>query len=376
MQWLESPFWRNVALLIGVTIGAGVLGIPYVFAQAGFFTGVVILVVVACLVLLCQLYLAEVVLSTKESHQLPGLAQKYLGSTGKRCMVFLMLLYIYGALLAYSLGAGDLLYSLLGLHPYLWSFVFYVLCAGLCYFSLQVLLRYEFVLVSCLVLFIFCLLGWGLPFLRGAHLTSFSLHNLFIPYGVLLFATLGFFSIPEMAVNLGKEKRLLKSTILFATPFVAFLYLLFAFLVVGVSGAATTPIATIGLGAVLGDAALLLGNIFALFAMGTSFIALVYSVKHLYMSDYGFTHTHAFLAAVTVPLLMLLWGFGNFISVISLSGALAGGIMLLCIIYMHHHVKSFRDRVPEFSIANYTWLNILLVFFILIGVALTFQQFL
>ena len=39
--------FESIATLVGTIIGAGILGIPYVFSQAGFWTGTVVLIVVA-----------------------------------------------------------------------------------------------------------------------------------------------------------------------------------------------------------------------------------------------------------------------------------------------------------------------------------------
>jgi len=79
MHLLESPLWRGVALLMGVTIGAGILGIPYAFSQVGLVSALITFVVAGLLVLIVQLYLGELALSTKEPHQLPGLAPLHSG---------------------------------------------------------------------------------------------------------------------------------------------------------------------------------------------------------------------------------------------------------------------------------------------------------
>ena len=39
---MEKRFLEAVAVLIGIVIGAGVLGIPYVVAKAGFLTGLLV----------------------------------------------------------------------------------------------------------------------------------------------------------------------------------------------------------------------------------------------------------------------------------------------------------------------------------------------
>ena len=58
--------------LVGFTIGAGILGLQYVVAHAGFLTGILNIVVIGCAVLMMNLMLGVAVLRTKEHHQLTG----------------------------------------------------------------------------------------------------------------------------------------------------------------------------------------------------------------------------------------------------------------------------------------------------------------
>ena len=76
---INKPFLEAVATLIGTMVGAGVLGIPYVFARAGFVTGLIDLIILGTAIVFIYLYLGEVVLRTKGNHQLTGYAEKYLG---------------------------------------------------------------------------------------------------------------------------------------------------------------------------------------------------------------------------------------------------------------------------------------------------------
>ena len=67
-------------------------------------------------------------------------------------------------------------------------------------------------------------------------------------------------------------------------------YLLFALVVVGATGINTTQIATIGLGLLIGKHMILFGNLFAIFAMGTSFLTLGLALKEMYAYDYNLSN--------------------------------------------------------------------------------------
>src|SRR3989338_8875922 len=92
------------ATLVGTIVGAGILAIPYVVAQSGFLVGFIITIVLGLSFLLLNLMTGEIILRTKKQHQLTGYAEKYLGSWGKRLMMFSMVFGTYGALTAYLIG--------------------------------------------------------------------------------------------------------------------------------------------------------------------------------------------------------------------------------------------------------------------------------
>src|SRR3989344_8630530 len=112
---MRSKFFPALAVLVGTTIGAGFLGIPYVVSKSGFPIGFAYLVFVFAFLLLTKLYLGEVILRTNGNHQLSGYAEMYLGKAGKFLMFFAMIFGIYSALIAYLIGEGQSLsYIFLG----------------------------------------------------------------------------------------------------------------------------------------------------------------------------------------------------------------------------------------------------------------------
>ena len=54
---MDKHFYGAIATLVGCIIGAGVLGMPYVIAQAGFLTGMLAIVFLGIIVLFVYLYL-------------------------------------------------------------------------------------------------------------------------------------------------------------------------------------------------------------------------------------------------------------------------------------------------------------------------------
>lgn len=85
---MKSKFIPALATMVGTIIGAGFLGIPYVTGKSGFIPGAIWLIVLSLFMLLVNLYLGEVILRTKTTHQLTGYAKIYAGKFGKGLMFF------------------------------------------------------------------------------------------------------------------------------------------------------------------------------------------------------------------------------------------------------------------------------------------------
>ena len=85
-QKKTRKFYSAAFTLTGTIIGAGILGLPYVFAKAGFFIGLFWLIFLGLILLFVGLCMGEITLRTKKIYQLPGYSNKYLGKWGGRVM--------------------------------------------------------------------------------------------------------------------------------------------------------------------------------------------------------------------------------------------------------------------------------------------------
>src|SRR5688572_11131568 len=124
----DRRFFQASALLVGTMVGAGIYGIPFAFAKAGFWIGAIWLVVLTGLMMLFNLLFAELALSTQGVHQLSGYAHIWPGPWGRRLMTFANVLGIYGALLAYMIVFGEFAHNILSqffaVDPQLYSVAF------------------------------------------------------------------------------------------------------------------------------------------------------------------------------------------------------------------------------------------------------------
>lgn len=70
---------QAVFMITGLTIGAGVFGLPYAIAQLGLVPGLFLLLFLGLIMLGVNLMVGEIAIASGDELQLPGLAGKYLG---------------------------------------------------------------------------------------------------------------------------------------------------------------------------------------------------------------------------------------------------------------------------------------------------------
>ncbi len=354
---MNKKFWVAVATLVGTIIGAGILGIPYVIAQAGFWTGVLDIFLLGGMVLLLYLYLGEVVLRTKGLHQLPGYAEKYLGKLGKRLMVFSMFFGNYGALIAYIIGVGSAAaaifgkFSLFGLSPSLfYSLIFFIVVAFIILVGLKAVGNSELLMLPLIIGIVLFIVFASFKKIDTVNLTSFNIFKILIPYGVILFAFLGASSIPVLREQLVKNEKQIKKAILIGVLIPIISYLIFAIAVVGVTGSSTTEVATIGLGQEIGMYMILIGNFLAIITMTTSFLTLGLALKEAYNYDYKLNKNLAWALTIFPPLIFAFSGLTTFVKIIGLSGVIAGGMEGFLITLMALKAKKKGNRKPEYKV--------------------------
>jgi len=368
----SGKFPQTVALLIGTIIGAGVLGIPYVVAQSGFTFGLINILVLGFIILMLNLYVGEVALRTKKDHMLPGYAGKYLGKWGKWAITATTVFGLYGAMIAYVIGVGEVLSALFGGSAPLWGWIFFIVFIGLVFFNLRVIAESELFLSLLVIALILIISVLAFSSIEVSNLGGGDITKAFLPYGVILFAFAGISAIPEMKAEIGKNKKKFKKAIILGSLIPIALYILFTIVVVGVTGLATTEVATIGLGELLGTKMLILGNLFAFFSMATSFILVAYALKWMFYYDFDQSKSKSWVLTWIIPLIFLIIFDGSFIGIVGITGAVAGGLEGILIVLMVMAAKKKGDKKPEYSVPlNWFFGGILALIFIL-GIAYQF----
>ena len=351
---MNKNFFYATAILIGTIVGAGMFGIPYVVAHSGFLIGAIFLLVLFGISLLLHLIYGEVVCRTKEKHRLIGYAEYYLGKWGKVITTFSVLFGLYGALLVYIIISGEFLSTIFspifGGSAFVYSLIFFAIGALAIFKGLILIKRLELVMTLLLVVIVLIILFAGIPSIDISNLKTINLKYFFLSYGVIFWALGGGSAIPEIKEILRKDGKKYKKIIILGTVIPAILYFLFMFVVVGITGINTTPEAIDGLANFLGKEVIILGAIFGILAIITSFFTTGLNLKKTLWYDYKINKHLSWFLACSIPLIGFLLGLRQLIPIIGFLGVVLGALNGTAIILIYKKAKKTGDQEPEYNL--------------------------
>ena len=355
-----------LASLIGTIIGAGVFGIPYVMAKSGIVFCLFYFIILGTVVLFLHLFFGEIILRTKEKYRLIGYTEKYLGKKAKILVSFSTIFGTIGSLLAYIILNNNFLEIILPsyLNPLYIGLILWAILCSFIFSGIKLISQVQLLMNICFFTAV------GLVFFNAfpkIDINNFILADpkyIFLPYGVILFSLVGWNAIPGV-VNILAEKKNLKKVILQAMIICLGFYLLFGLFISGVTGINTSPEAFQGLIPLLGQKIMLLGAIFGIFAVSTSFLTSANYLKNTLIFDYNIPYLTSFSLVVFVPLILFLIGIRQFIWVIAFIGTFMGLVDGTVISLIYQKAKKYGDRIPEYSlnIPKYFFYSIIIILF-------------
>ena len=354
--------------LAGMIIGVGMFGVPFAFAAAGFWLGVLELLILTAVTLSLHLLYAEVVLETSAIHRLPGYIKTYLGPKFSALAWFSSFFGVSGSLLAYLLVGSAFLGNIflfwgIEFNNFFWMIFIVVLVSAITFFPLRKESLINGILTILLIVFIFFLVAILLPRAELANFSGFNISEILFPYGVLLFALSGGIVIPDVVILAGRNRASSRKAIIIGSLLPAILYLLFVMAVIGVSGQAISEEALRGLRPFVGRGTMMLGSLVGFLAVFTSMVATSKYFQEMLKFDFKMPGRAAWVAVSVLPVLLYALGFQSFILIIGAIGAVGVGIDSGLIIAANHKLRRRLNRPTSYK--SFWWKGgILLMIFV------------
>jgi len=259
-----------------------------------------------------------------------------------------------GSQLAYLIVGGEFLHFLsgkiLGENLLVYVVIFLALGSLIILKDSSAIANFEFLMSAFLVSVILLIFFSALPQINLENFNNINPIHAFSAYGVILYSLSGMVAIPETVEYLKKKKnKNAKKVILAGTLLPHLLYVIFIVSVIGLVGASVNESAIASLGGFLGEKVIVVGAIFGIIAILTSFITIGSALMKMLWYDYKVPKMFSWALVSIVPLFLFMLGFRNFINVIGAVGAVMGGINGILVIAIFRKAKKKGDLEPSFN---------------------------
>ena len=370
---LNKNYIYGVSTLIGTAVGAGVFGLPYVVSKAGFIPALILLVILGVIMILLGLMYGEVTLRTNDKGRLVGYCEKYIGKNGKRAATLITLFALYANVLAYIIIGGVFLNALFsgyfGGNEFIYGLIMFAFISVGIYINLKLVSLIELLMVVFILITMSGIFVKGAAFVDASNLLSYNLSQFFLPFGVILFSLSFISAVPELEHIMKKRQKKIKSAIVASGIAIIIIYALFMAVVVGITGPDTSEETFLGLSQFMGNGIVTLGLIFGLFAVATSYLIIGINLKEIFWYDFHLSKKKSWALACSVPALIFILGFRDFIAVINFTGGVAGGFVGILIIIIFYKAKKTGDLKPAYEINIPKIISALMAFVFILGIA-------
>lgn len=367
MDIQKKSFYRILSgslLIAGTTVGAGMLGIPLLTAQAGYYPALVITLLV-WLFMLCtgQLFL-EVTLWMPDGSNILSMARKFLGPKGELSAGLTFLFYYYCLMVAYFSAGAPILTSFLGEAFSGWPgyLIYGLLFGSIVGLGLKWVDRVNYVLVAGMVITYIALVGGGLSEIAYERLNHQS-WPLMLFAAPILFSSFGYHNIiPSLSTYLKRDGSSLRKALLWGTIIPLLFYLVWQWLLIGVLSqdqlnlvlTQGRPVTEAFQGMIDKDWVGLMGRSFGFFAIVTSMLGVSFSLVDFLGDAFKIKNRtgkrRALLCLVTFapPFIFTLGDPQAFIHAIGIAGGFGGaflnGILPVLLVWVGRYQMNMRSE--------------------------------
>lgn len=333
----QLSVWEAACIITGYGIGGGVMSMPYLAARIGFINACIVLVIAFAASYVLHLMIADLSLKTEDGGQIIACLNQFLFKGKlKKVLTFsffgLMLAILFTNLTGYITGAEEILVSLLPISPFVAKLLFYLLAAAVVIFGLKAVGVSEKISIAV----IFALIGVlaVASFFRPANeipMFNFDVNGVMAYFGMAMFSLSAFFSVPQAVEGLGGDKKKIKKAVFlgFLNNFILIVVINFCALL---ASKEVTEVAMTGWSAGIGLWAQIVGGVFTLLAMLTTYWSLSLALSDIVRETLKWNEKLSWLVATLPSLILALVNLGGFMGIMRTAGGLISIIIAVMVV--------------------------------------------
>ena len=357
---LKSFFYAG--LLASLIIGAGMFSLPFVFAQTGFLLGISLLLFFVIVSIAIHIKYAKVVEKGGDEKMFGTFVEKYIGSDWKfPAMAVVLTGMIFSLLIYLVLSTSFIRLIAPGISSGMAAFLFWVIgllfiFMGITKYAIVDFLAFLGIAGTILIIFIS-----GIRYGGNMRLNDASLSLMGLASGPLLFSLYGRSAISSLWDKFNdteKSKRLFLKSMVLGTAIPAICYVLFVYGVLRLSGSGVSVDSVSGITLLPFGANLVIG-ILGVLTLITSYIFLGLEIRGILKNDFKIGFGMATAATVIMPMAIYLFGFTDFIKLVSLGGGIFISIESILVVLIYRKAIKKNNLTDIFLILLFAAIMIL-----------------
>ncbi|HSX26314.1 MAG TPA: aromatic amino acid transport family protein [Chlamydiales bacterium] len=231
----DFKFLSAVSIIVGTSIGAGMLGLPVETARGGFLPAICLFLLTWFISISSGLLFSEVLLTKPAGSNYISLGKNILGEKIKFAIFFFYILLFFSLIVAYTKGIGVLFSHDFALVSAPWhgSLLFILLFLPLMFFGTHLIGKVNGLLTFILLTSFILLISIGTQNISFTHFApkNWSLSLFSIP---LMISSFGFHgTLPSLIDYLDRDRKKIQKSIVLGCTITLLIYLVWEFFILG-----------------------------------------------------------------------------------------------------------------------------------------------
>lgn len=337
MKNKQLTVWESACIVTGYGIGGGVLAMPWLSARNGVPMSLVILLAAFAASVILHCMIAELAIKSGSDAQIIAVFSKYVFAGRFRKALttgffVVMALVLFTNLAAYISGAAEILSAMLGMPEWEARLVFYVFAASVVLFGLKAVGVSEKIAIGAIFALVALLAVCSLANIRNPlPLAAGTVNQALAYFGMAMFAFSAFFSVPQAAAGLGGDGAKIRKAV-FLGILNNFVLILVITVCALLASDEVTEVAMIGWSRGIGSWAELVGSVFTILAMLTTYWSISLALADIVAEQLHWGRAACWLVATAPSLLMTFLGLGGFLEFMRLAGGLIAILIALLVV--------------------------------------------
>ena len=319
-------FMEATSIIVGHGVGAGILAVPYLASRAPWWDFIWILAIAYTINLLLHLMIAELSLNNNGAQFVKCFENELFTGRFKKVATWIVFGFLAFSVLcnvaSFITGSAAVFTSWFNLPVWVGMLIYYVLAGLVVFFGMKIVGICEKYSVIAMVVVIGILFVATVTSKMNALPSTFiAASNSMALYSTAAFSLSAVMSVPQVVKGVAGDRKKIISAIAAGTGINAFLIVVVTFMtLLGAGQAITKNGALVDLSASLGGWVSIVGYIFSLLALSTSFWANTLNMRDIIAEQTKWNLKLCWLLATLPCLILALCGMTSFVGFARLAG--------------------------------------------------------